>query len=136
MIDAKQAMIWTNPETHQVRVIAKGDDRSEMRKYPWGDVLGASVFSWQDELDDKQRVDLMLETAIDLAARGFNMAEILREFAKVKQFRALGNESQPMCRALTQALIGKTLDLGGSMSFDEIIQHYGFEEDGLNLRPR
>ncbi|WFU37366.1 hypothetical protein QA640_23025 [Bradyrhizobium sp. CB82] len=74
------------------------------------------MFSWRDDLDDKQRLDLMLETAIDLAANGFNMIDILREFAKVKQFRALGDESQPMCRALTQALIGKTLSIGGSMS--------------------
>lgn len=125
MIEAKQAVVWTNSETHQVRVIAKGDDRSEMRQSNWSDPIGASSFDWQDEMDDQQRVTLMLETAIDLAAQGFSMTDILREFAKVKQFRALGDESQPMCRALTQALIGKTLSLGSSMSFEEMIDHYG-----------
>src|SRR5262245_56105566 len=33
---------------------------------------------------------------------------VLKAFAQVREFRALGAKSHPMCRALTKALIGET----------------------------
>jgi hypothetical protein len=64
---------------------------------------------------NSQRVRLMLETAVDLAAQGYEMAVVLRAFAEVREFRALGGQSDPMCRALTAALLGRCLE-----SFEEV----------------
>jgi hypothetical protein len=52
----------------------------------------------------------MLETAIDLAAQGYKMTDVLRAFAEVKEFRAL--------------MIGKTLE-PNTMSFEELLEYYG-----------
>jgi hypothetical protein len=65
----------------------------------------------------------MLETAIDLAMNGFDLGDVLREFAKVKQFRELGSKSFPMCRALTKAIVGQCLEFN-TMSFEELLVHY------------
>jgi hypothetical protein len=53
---------------------------------------------------------VMLETAITA-------------FAQVKEFRALGNQSYPMCRALTAALIGQCLE-PNTMSFEDLLRTY------------
>jgi hypothetical protein len=86
-------------------------------------VTRSSYADWL-ESDDKSRVNLMLETAIDLAAQGYKMTDVLRAFAEVKEFRALRSDSYSMCRALTKALIGKTLE-PNTMSFEELLEHYG-----------
>lgn len=65
----------------------------------------------------------MLETVIDLAMQGFDLGTVLRAFAGVEEFRALGSESYPMCRALTSALVGKCLE-PNTMSFEELLEHY------------
>jgi hypothetical protein len=70
-----------------------------------------------------QRVQLMLETAIDLAMQGIPLADVLKEFAMVKEFRALGGESYPMCRALTSALVGRCRE-PNTMTFEELLRHY------------
>ena len=69
------------------------------------------------------RVQLMLETAIDLAMQGYSLKMVLTEFSKVSQFRKLGSESIPMCRALTSALLGKCLD-PVTMTFEELLENY------------
>jgi len=56
---------------------------------------------------DTERVALMLETVIDLAMQGYPIKDIVTAFAEVTEFRALGEKSYPMCRALTSALVGK-----------------------------
>ena len=86
----------------------------------WGDPIGAHYSQWS-EMNDAQRVQLMLETAIDLAMNGFAMADVLRAFAQVREFHALGRDSYPMCRALTRALVGKRLEFN-TMSFDELLE--------------
>jgi hypothetical protein len=45
---------------------------------------------------------------------------VLRAFANVAEFRALGSESYPMCRALTSALVGRCLE-PNTMSFEELL---------------
>ncbi|WP_338821545.1 hypothetical protein WDM22_24405 [Bradyrhizobium septentrionale] len=121
MIEAAEAVVWTNSETHEVRVLPRGSMTD--RHHGWGDPIGASYLQWK-EMSDEQRTTLMLETAIDLAMQGFDLTKILEEFAKVSEFKALGSQSYPMCRALTKALVGKTLE-PNTMTFDELLEQYG-----------
>jgi hypothetical protein len=125
MLAAKHISVWVNDDTKQVMVkphyveepIPYSDGsgsthcwgRPEDHGYGghWWDPIGAAFSQWQDMTDD-QRVVLMLETAIDLAMQGCSLRDVLREFAKVEEFRALGDKSCPMCRALTRALIGRS----------------------------
>jgi hypothetical protein len=65
----------------------------------------------------------MLETVIELAMMGFLMQQVLIAFADIREFRALGRQSYPMCRALTEALVGHALEFD-TMSFDELLVHY------------
>ncbi|MCK1584154.1 hypothetical protein IVB03_32555 [Bradyrhizobium sp. 168] len=122
MTKAKDAVVWTNSSTHEVRVAAKGEHRPDTRGGAWGDPIGASYLQWQ-EMNDSQRVHLMLETAIDLATQGFDLSAVLREFSEVEEFRALGSNSYPMCRALTKALIGRSLE-PNDMTFEELLEAY------------
>jgi len=122
MIKAKDAVVWINDSTREVRVAARGEHRPDTRGGAWGDPIGASYLQWQD-MDDGQRVHLMLATAIDLTMQGFDLGTVLREFAQVDQFRALGSSSYPMCRALTKALVGRSLE-PNDMSFEELLEAY------------
>jgi hypothetical protein len=125
MFDAKDIVVWTNRQTHEVVVgprdwgVPEDHDGSSSR---WSDPIGAAYTSWR-KMTDAQRVQLMLETAIDLAMQGFALAKVLKAFATVKQFRALESESYPMCRALTSALVGKCLE-PNTMTFEELLEHY------------
>jgi hypothetical protein len=69
-------------------------------------------------MDDSQRVTLMLETAIDLAMDRFDLSTVLREFAKVRQFRALGDEGYP--NPMREALIKAKLMDSGKPNEDEV----------------
>jgi hypothetical protein len=128
MISASNAVVWVNNETKEILVAPHATDpgqfwgRPERHGYKghWSDPIGAAYTKWL-ELDDQQRVQLMLETAIDLAIAGFAMADVLRAFAQVREFRTLGRDSYPMCRALTGALVGKRLEFN-TMSFDELLE--------------
>jgi hypothetical protein len=121
MIEAKDISVWVNMEAKKVRVVAdRGMTRPTWAGH-WGDPIGAAYSTWKDATNG-ERVQLMLETAIELVMRGFNLGDVLREFAKVKQFRNLGNKSYPMCRALTIALIGKCRLEPNTMTFDEIMK--------------
>ena len=108
---------WGVSEEH------KGYDR-----YCWCDPIGAAYTSWQ-EASNAQRVLLMLETAIDLAMQGFSLSKMLRAFADVPQFRALGDASDPMCSALSRALVGESLSRislsGEVLGFEELLTRYG-----------
>jgi hypothetical protein len=122
MTKAKDVVVWTNDTTNEVRVAAKGEHRPDTRGGAWGDPIGASYLQWQ-EMNGSQRVQLMLETAIDLAMQGFDLSAVLREFSKVEEFRALGSNSYPMCRALTKALLGQSLE-PINMTFEELLEAY------------
>jgi hypothetical protein len=104
MIEAKDAIVSTDDRTHKV-CVRKADAAQPYPLCP----IGAVYEEWR-QASDQQRVQLMLETAIDLATQGFDMVDILRAFAEVRQFRALGSDSYPMCRALTTALVGQCLE--------------------------
>jgi hypothetical protein len=84
MMKVKDVVVWTNDATREVCVAAKGEHRPDTRGGVWGDPIGASYLQWQ-EMDDSQRVRLMLETAIDLAMQGFDLGAVLREFANVDE---------------------------------------------------
>ena len=119
LIEAEDAVVWINDDTKEVRVLPQGrfpPDRSE-----WHDPIGAAYSEWIDG-SDEFRVRLMLETAIDLAIMGYPPWRVLSEFAAVRQFRALGETSYPMCRALTKALVGRSLEFG-EMSFEELVSN-------------
>jgi hypothetical protein len=122
MTKAKDAVVWINNSTHEVRVTAMGEHRPDTGGGDWGDPIGASYLQWQ-EMNDSQRVHLMLETAIDLAMQGFDLSVVLREFSKVEEFRARGSNSYPMCRALTKALVGRSLE-PNTMTFEELLEPY------------
>ena len=118
MIEAKDAVVWVNKETREVWVDVFGSEPGAR----WGDPIGAHYAQWQ-KMTDQQRVGLMTETALDLAMAGFDLGAVLRQFAKVDAFRALGEVSFPMCRALTTALIGKSYE-NNTMSFEDLLVTY------------
>jgi hypothetical protein len=120
MIPAAEAIVWTNNETKEVDVTRRGSIRE--REPGWGDPIGASYAEW-DEMNDTQRIQMVLETVIDLTAQGFDILATLRAFSKIYEFRALGSKSYPMCRALTKALVGKSLE-PNSMAFEELLTAY------------
>jgi hypothetical protein len=128
MISASNTVVWVNNETKEILVAPRetgecrywDEPKQHGYKDRWGDPIGANYAPWKAMTDD-QRVQLMLETAIDLAIAGFAMADVLRAFAQVREFRALGRESYPLCRALTGALVGKRLEFN-TMSFDELLE--------------
>jgi hypothetical protein len=126
MIAAKEAVFWVNDETKEVMVKPHSwgcpEDRPALKRGHWCDPIGAAYAGWQT-MTNKDRIHLMLETVIDLAMQGIPMETILRAFAEVPEFRALGGQSFPMCRALTQALIGQCLE-ATTMSFEELLIHY------------
>jgi hypothetical protein len=126
MIAAKDAVIWVNRETHEVMVRPREwgvpEDRNGFRRGHWCDPIGAAYSQWTGA-NNKQRVQLMLETVIDLAMQGYSIDTVVRAFAEIKEFKALGRQSHPMCRALTSALVGECLE-AVTMSFDELLIHY------------
>lgn len=126
MIDAKEAVIWVNNETEQVMVHPRGCWRRYDPPGPghWADPIGANYSEWIEGTDD-ERLHLMLETAIDLAMQGIPLKTVLTAFADIRQFRALGGKSYPMCRALTSALIGRCLE--HPMGFEELLVNYAEE---------
>jgi hypothetical protein len=127
MIEAKDAVVWVHDESNEVMVKPAACSRGPCNLRGWSDPIGAAYMQWQ-QMTDQQRVHLMLETAIDLTMQGGSMQQILIAFAEVRQFRALGAASYPMCRALTKALIGRSLE-ANTMGFEELLQHYARRED-------
>jgi hypothetical protein len=130
MIDAEEAVFWVNDETHKVMVRPKGWGCPEQHphikdRHGWGDPIGASYSEWRGS-PNEERVLLMLETIIDLAMRGYPIKDLVTAFSEVREFRALGRQSFPMCRALTSALLGKCLE-PNTMSFDELLVAYAPE---------
>ena len=121
MINARDAVVWVRGDTHEVSVCPRGYRDSSLRGR-WVDAIGANYRQWQ-EMTNEKRVLLMLETAIDLAMQGTALVDVLREFAKVKEFRALGEKSYPMCRALTRAHVGQCLE-PYTMTFEELLVAY------------
>jgi hypothetical protein len=63
---AKEAVIWTNRTTHEVMVAPRERGVPTGGRSYWGDPIGANYAQWQ-EMHNALRVQLMLETAIDLA---------------------------------------------------------------------
>src|SRR5262249_39292835 len=128
MINARDAVVWTNRTTYEVMVRPHQwrcpEDHPEYKggRGYWGDPIGAAYAGWAEATND-QRMRLMLETAIDLAMQGYPLKDVLTAFAQVREFRALGDQSYPMCRALTSALVGRCLE-ANSMTFEELLVHY------------
>jgi hypothetical protein len=126
---AKDIVVWVNSDTKQVLV------RSYMCGVPtdrklggyWCDPIGAAYQQWR-EMTDQQRMQLMLETVIDLGMQGYPLKLVLEAFATVDEFHALGKQSYPMCRALTAALVGRCLE-PNTMSFEELLVQYGSKRD-------
>jgi hypothetical protein len=102
---AKDAVIWINADTREVRVARVGEWSQPSSQ--WCDPIGAHYASWHE---GKQQMLTMLETAIDLAMQGFDLGDVLRAFAEIDEFKALGTNSYPMCRALNSALFGRCLE--------------------------
>jgi hypothetical protein len=119
---AKDAVVWINYDTHEVLVWPKEGSYRPRRFDGWCDPIGAAYSEWLKATND-QRVRLMTETVIDLAMQGFDLGDVLRAFARVDEFKALGSQSHPMCRALTTALVGQCLE-AVSMTFDELLEEY------------
>jgi hypothetical protein len=131
MIKSRYCVVWTCDEGFKV-LVQDVEGRSQWLNPPgkkpgefWCDPIGASHSQWH-KMTDAQRAQLMLETAIDLAMEGYDLAAVLREFSKVDAFHALGGKSHPMCRALTKAIIGRALE-AETMSFEELLTRYAPE---------
>jgi hypothetical protein len=112
-LDIGNITVWVEREQHKVLVTPHMVDlppsnaqevwgRPEQHGMPghWIDPIGAAYTQWR-EMTDRERITLMLETAIDLAMDGFDLGEVVAEFAKVRQFRS--QASDPMRRALAAA---------------------------------
>ena len=127
----RNAVVWVNKAKKEVMVRSHAwgvpEDREQLRHGHWGDPIGAAYLQWQ-KMTNQQRVHLMLETAIDLAMQGIPLKTVLTAFAEVREFRALGGESYPMCRALTKALIGRSYEFN-TMGFEELLVRYAPEPD-------
>jgi hypothetical protein len=130
LIEAARAVVWINGKEKRVKVMDRDynlinpDTRNN-----WCDPIGAAYTQWR-EMKDEQRLMLMLETAVDLTLQGFDLKDILRAFAEVRQFRDLGNKSYPMCRALTSALVGRCLE-PNTMSFESLLERYSNEKETI-----
>src|SRR5258708_35264488 len=129
MINAADAVVWINNDTHEVMVWPKQrgcPDERRGRAAPragrWCDPIGAAYSEWQ-EGSNAHRMRLMTETAIDLAMQGFALKDVLTAFAQVVEFRALGSRSYPMARALTSALLGRCLEPTGE-EFEHVLRTY------------
>jgi hypothetical protein len=138
MFDAEDIVVWINRTTKEVMVRTQAwgvpEERRQFSRCDWCDPIGAAYSAWQT-MTDKQRVGLMLETAIDLTMQGFPLKAVLIAFADVREFRALGSESYPMARALTSALLGQCLE-PNTMSFEELLIEYRREpETTTDARP-
>ena len=120
MIEAKHLVVWTETKTKRIEVEEKAEWTT--RDHSWSDPIGANYRQWC-EMTDEQRVHLMLETAIDLAMNGFDLGDVLKAFSQVRQFRALGGQSFPMCRAFTKALLGRSFE-PNTMGFEDLLIHY------------
>jgi hypothetical protein len=116
MIDAKDAVVWVNKDRCEVVILRRGEQ--PWKRIPWCDPIGANYAQWRD-MKKSQRVQLMLETAIDLAMQGVPLERVLKAFATVGEFRELGRDSYPMCRAMTSAMIGKCLE--APERFEELV---------------
>lgn len=109
LIEAKDAHIWWDLSTKRVLVVPYGD----------GDCIpgfmfdaGASYARWQRDYTDADRVREMLEMVVERLLEGYEPSMVLREFAKVRQFRELGAESWMMARVMGVALGKGPLDPG------------------------
>lgn len=123
MIEAKNLVLWVDQVGKRVVATERSNKRRESNGVGWCDPIGAHYTRWRD-MSTAQRVQLMLETAIDLATDGFDLKTILGELSKVDEFKALGRQSYPMCRALTWALVGTRLE-PNTMDFDDLLKTYG-----------
>jgi len=131
-ISAKDAVVWHSFSNDTVMVWPR--DRGipeDTADHVWCDPIGANYRDWQTATD-KQRMQLMLETAIDLAMQGVSLKSILIEFSRVREFYAMGQVSFPMCRALTSALLGECLE-PNTKSYDEL---FSADFDVDDLYPR
>jgi hypothetical protein len=123
-------VLWVNDDTKQVIIAPHREDFDEFWGTPedhgfeghWVDPIGAAYSDWK-KIKPAMRVQLMLETIIDLTMQGFDLATLLRTFNQVPQFHKLGNDSHPMCRALTKALTGECLEQV-TMTFEELLVNY------------
>ena len=120
MIPAADAVVWTNSKTKQVFVTPNNPDRPS--GVGWSDPIGAVYDDWR-KVSNEERMRSMLETVIDLASQGWAITDVVRAFAEIEEFRALGRESVAMCRALTLALVGQCLE-PDILSFDELLEAY------------
>jgi hypothetical protein len=125
MIEAKDAVVWVNNDTHEVMIWRHKRGVPERPEGYWVDPIGAAYSEWQEASND-QRMRLMTETAIDLAMQGFALKDVLTAFAQVVEFKALGSQSYPMARALTSALLGRCLE-PTTMSFEDLLRTYAPE---------
>jgi hypothetical protein len=127
MIDIESMVLWTNRNTKEVMIWthAEGAPGRRPGRGSWSDPIGAAYTQWR-KMTNRQRVQLMLETAIDLTMQGYSLKTILMLFAQVPEFRALGGQSFPMCRALTKALVGRSLE-PNTMNFEDLLMHHASE---------
>jgi len=74
MMDAKDVVVWIDDQTKQIMVKpfkwGVPEDYPEHRDGHWGDPIGAAYTDWH-EITKSRRIQLMLETAIDLCMQGF-----------------------------------------------------------------
>jgi hypothetical protein len=70
---------------------------------------GASEASWRNaSLADRLRV--LHQMAIKFMVAGHEPKHVILELAKIRQFAALGGQTFPMCRAITEAIEGEVRD--------------------------
>jgi hypothetical protein len=89
MTPISDAVLWVNQETREVMVTSREwgtpKDGDRIGRGSWTDPIGAAHSQWH-RMDDQQRLQLMLETAADLARHGFDINKTLRAMVEIPEF--------------------------------------------------
>lgn len=107
-IDAKDAHFWWDEDRNVLHVVKFGSAADERiyRDMIGGCDTGACESKWR-ELSEVERLQWIMEMALEFITMGFDPSKVICEFAKIREFAALGGKSYTMCRALTDALEGE-----------------------------
>jgi hypothetical protein len=89
MTPISDVVLWVNRETREVMVTSRDwgtpKDGDRVGRGSWADAIGTTNSQWH-RMDDQQRLQLMLETAADLARHGFDINKTLRAMVEIPEF--------------------------------------------------
>lgn len=102
-IRASDAVIWTNRETREVKVLTH--DGGTPAGFYWTDPIGANHVAWCDHMSDDDRIELMHETVFDLFKEGFSVEDVWNAFERVRGFK--GEDTVVVVSSMEEAYLIK-----------------------------